>query len=265
LDSLTVTTQVLNECAGRTLLYYPGPRGQGAGSDRDRGAELSLRGESAFPAEGIQPARGARARSCNPGTLRLWQEHAREAVAGLYAPTDGRIRIDGHDIRHLAANELRQNFGVVPQETILFSGTVYENLLMANPQASFEQIARACRTAEIHDVIERLPQGYQTEIGERGVGLSGGQKQRIAIARALLKRPRILVFDEATSSLDSATAEAFTATINQLKGRVTMLFITHAVPKNLQVDEIVRIAGGAPSALQDRALGSVNGSMGVPA
>jgi subfamily B ATP-binding cassette protein HlyB/CyaB len=86
-----------------------------------------------------------------------------------------------------------------------------------------------------------LPQGYQTEIGERGAGLSGGQTQRIAIARALLKQPRILIFDEATSSLDAVTAEHFSATVNQLKGKVTMLFITHALPKNLQVDEIVHI------------------------
>jgi subfamily B ATP-binding cassette protein HlyB/CyaB len=162
-------------------------------------------------------------------------------LQGMYRPSEGRIRLDGTDITHLTANELRLNFGVVPQETILFSGTVYDNLVMAHPHATFEQVVKACEIAEIHDTIQRLPQGYQTEIGERGVGLSGGQKQRLAIARALLKNPKILIFDEATSSLDLATAEHFCATINQLKGRVTMLFITHALPKNLQVDEIVQI------------------------
>ncbi|MHB1677388.1 MAG: peptidase domain-containing ABC transporter [Sulfuriferula sp.] len=172
-------------------------------------------------------------------------------LQGFYVPAGGTIKIDGHDIRYLSANELRHNFGVVPQETTLFSGTLYDNLLMANPHASFEQIAHACKMAEIHNAIEALPQGYQTEIGERGVGLSGGQKQRIAIARALLKQPRILVFDEATSSLDVATAEHFAATINQLKGQVTMLFITHALPKNLLVDEVVRIGQGALSAVND--------------
>jgi len=165
-------------------------------------------------------------------------------LQGFYVPAGGTIKIDGKDIRHLSANELRHHFGVVPQETILFSGTLYANLLMANPHATFEQVVRACRMAEIHDVIEQLPQGYQTEIGERGVGLSGGQKQRMAIARALLKQPQILIFDEATSCLDSATAEHFAATINQLRGKVTMLFITHALPKGLQVDEVVRIGGG---------------------
>ena len=162
-------------------------------------------------------------------------------LQGFYIPTDGQIKLDGNDIRYLSANELRHYFGVVPQETILFSGTIYDNLLMANPHASFEQAVHACKMAEIHETIEGLPNGYQTEIGERGVGLSGGQKQRMAIARALLKQPKILVFDEATSSLDQETAEHFAATINQLKGKVTMLFITHALPKALLVDEVVRI------------------------
>ena len=170
-------------------------------------------------------------------------------LQGFYVPAGGTIKIDGNDLRHLSANELRHYFGVVPQETVLFSGTLYDNLLMANPHASFEQIVHACKMAEIHEVIEALPQGYQTEIGERGVGLSGGQKQRIAIARALLKQPKILIFDEATSSLDAPTAEHFAATINQLRGKVTMLFITHALPKNLQVDEVVRIGHGAMSAV----------------
>ncbi|MBV8209156.1 MAG: peptidase domain-containing ABC transporter [Burkholderiaceae bacterium] len=162
-------------------------------------------------------------------------------LQGMYLPTAGRIRIDGTDILHLAANELRRNFGVVPQETVLFSGTVYDNLLMASPHATFEQIVEACRLAEIHEFIEKLPQGYQTEIGERGVGLSGGQKQRLAIARALLKQPKVLIFDEATSSLDQPTAEHFCATINRLKGRVTMLFITHALPRNLALDHVVHL------------------------
>jgi subfamily B ATP-binding cassette protein HlyB/CyaB len=174
-------------------------------------------------------------------------------LQGFYQPSSGTIKIDGTDIRYLSANELRHYFGVVPQETVLFSGTIYDNLLMANPHASFDQIVHACRMAEIHPAIEQLPKGYQTEIGERGVGLSGGQKQRLAIARALIKQPKILIFDEATSSLDSTTAEHFAATINQLKGKVSMLFITHAMPKNLLVDEIVRIGQGSLSAVPSQA------------
>jgi subfamily B ATP-binding cassette protein HlyB/CyaB len=164
-------------------------------------------------------------------------------LLGFCIPSDGRICIDGADIRHLAANELRACFGVVPQETSLFSGTICANLLAADPHASFDMVVQACKMAEIHTAIEALPQGYHTEIGERGVGLSGGQKQRIAIARALLKRPKILIFDEATSALDSETAEHFATTINSLRGRVSMLIITHRLPKALQVDQIVRLGG----------------------
>lgn len=159
-------------------------------------------------------------------------------MLGFYQPVEGRIALDGKDIRHLAANELRATFGVVPQETVLFAGTLYDNLVMAHPHASFEDVILACKAAEIHEVIEKLPNGYQTEIGERGTGLSGGQRQRIAIARALLKRPKILIFDEAVSNLDQQTAEHFAKTINRLKGKVTMIFITHQIPRGLAVDEV---------------------------
>jgi subfamily B ATP-binding cassette protein HlyB/CyaB len=161
-------------------------------------------------------------------------------LLGFYQPSDGRLLLDGRDLAHLASNELRQAFGVVPQETTLFSGTLYDNLAMANPHAAFDDIVAACRAAGIHDVIERLPQGYQTAIGEHGVGLSGGQKQRVAIARALLKRPKILVFDEATSNLDQPTAAQLARTVNQLKGTATILFIAHQVPEGLAVDQALR-------------------------
>jgi subfamily B ATP-binding cassette protein HlyB/CyaB len=162
-------------------------------------------------------------------------------LLGFYLPQEGKIALDGKDIRYLAANELRGVFGVVPQETVLFSGTLYDNLVMAHPHATFAEVIQACKAAEIHEVIESLSEGYQTEIGERGTGLSGGQRQRLAIARALLKKPKILIFDEAVSNLDQQTAELFAKTINKLKGKVTMLFITHQVPKGLQVDEVVEL------------------------
>ena len=108
-----------------------------------------------------------------------------------------------------------------------------------NPHASFEQIIQAYQLAGIHDTLEKLPEGYQTQIGEHGTGLSGGQKQRLAIARALLRQPNILIFDEAASNLDQHTAELFAQTINKLKGKVTILFITHQLPKGLAVDEAV--------------------------
>lgn len=157
-------------------------------------------------------------------------------LLGFYQPTDGRILLGGRDLRHLSANELRQAFGVVPQETQLFSGSVYDNLVMANPHAGFEDVVAACKQAEIHDVIEALPKGYQTLIGEHGVGLSGGQKQRIAIARALLKRPRVLVFDEATSNVDEETAASLALTVNGLRAGTTIVFIAHAIPRALDID-----------------------------
>lgn len=165
-------------------------------------------------------------------------------LQGFYLPSDGAILLDALEVRNLSANELRQHFGVVPQETTLFSGTIYDNLILANPHATFEQVLQACRLAEIHDTIEQLPAGYQTKIGEHGAGLSGGQKQRIAIARALLKRPKILIFDEATSGLDAPTAEQFARTVNRLKGKVTLLFIAHQLPKGLQVDGAVNLKPG---------------------
>ncbi len=165
-------------------------------------------------------------------------------LQGFYWPSDGQILIDGHDTRNLSANELRQYFGIVPQETVLFSGTVMDNLQVANPEATFEDVIQACRMAEIHDFIEKMPRGYQSMLGERGVGVSGGQKQRIAIARALLKRPRILIFDEAISSLDQHTAEQFARTVNGLRGRVTILFITHQLPKSLRFDSVYELGHG---------------------
>ena len=160
-------------------------------------------------------------------------------LQGFYQPTEGAIKLDGHDIRHLSANELRSNFGVVPQETILFSGAIYDNIVLGNAHASFDDVVIACKASGIHETIEALPQGYQSPIGEHGAGLSGGQKQRIAIARALLKRPPILIFDEATSNLDDDTANAFGETINQLRGKATILMIAHKLPKSIEHIETI--------------------------
>ena len=162
-------------------------------------------------------------------------------LLGFHQPTAGHILVDGRDIRHFSAEDLRRHYGVVPQETRLFSGTLYENLVAASPQAGFADIVKACQVAEIHDFIETLPKGYNSVIGEQGVGLSGGQKQRIAIARAVLRRPKILIFDEATTGLDAHTTEQFARTVNRLKGGVTLLFISHHLPVGLQVDEVFRL------------------------
>ena len=162
-------------------------------------------------------------------------------LQGLYANYTGTVKVDGRDARSMSTNELRANFGVVPQEAVPFAGTVLDNLLMGAPAATMEQAVVACQMAGIHDVIENLPKGYQTEIGGRGIGLSGGQRQRVAIARALLKRPKILVLDESTSGLNEASAEKIAETVNSLRGKVSMLFIAHKVPKSLKVDRHVEL------------------------
>lgn len=173
-------------------------------------------------------------------------------LQGFYQADEGQITIGGRDTQHLSANELRQFFGVVPQETTLFSGTILENLMIANPHATFEQVVRAARMAEIHTTVEQLPEGYQTRIGEHGTGLSGGQKQRLAIARALLKGAKVLIFDEATSNLDPETAQQFARTINRLQGKATMIFVAHAIPGDLRVDRTLHL-GASPSVSAVRA------------
>lgn len=162
-------------------------------------------------------------------------------LLGLYTDYQGTIRLDGRDIRTMSVNELRAVFGVVPQESVLFTGTIIENLLAGAPAATFEQAVMACKLAGVHTEVENLPKGYQTSVGERGAGLSGGQRQRIAIARALLRKPRVLLFDEAVAGLDDKSAAQVAHTINRLAGRVTVLFISHKVPANLRVTQQVRI------------------------
>ncbi|HEY9598079.1 MAG TPA: ABC transporter transmembrane domain-containing protein, partial [Cyanophyceae cyanobacterium] len=130
-------------------------------------------------------------------------------LQGLHHPTSGRILIDGHDIRHVSPSSLRSQMGVVPQECFLFSGTILENITLHSDDFTLEQAVEVAKLAEAHHFIQDLPLGYNTKVGERGTNLSGGQRQRIAIARALLKNPRILILDEATSSLDTESERRF--------------------------------------------------------
>ena len=123
----------------------------------------------------------------------------------LYEVESGRILIDGYDISKVELYSLRRQIGVVPQETLLFDGTVQENIALTNPDATTEEIIEAAQVAAAHEFIMSLPNGYNTRVGERGAALSGGQRQRIAIARSVLQRPKLLVLDEATSALDYPT------------------------------------------------------------
>lgn len=163
-------------------------------------------------------------------------------LLGLYSNYKGTVKLDGRDIRSMSVNELRRSFGVVPQESVLFSGTILENLMAAAPDVTMEIAVTACRMAGIHSVIENLPEGYQTKLGERGSGMSGGQRQRLAIARALLKRPKVLIFDEAVASLDEELSEQIAQTVNELKTKITVIFITHKTPSQLSVDSNIQLA-----------------------
>jgi ATP-binding cassette, subfamily B, bacterial len=162
----------------------------------------------------------------------------------LYDPTTGRIRIDGHDLKDVTLESLAQSIGVVTQETYLFHDTIKMNLLYANMDATDEQIVAAARAANIHDFIAELPEGYNTVVGERGYRLSGGEKQRIAIARVILKDPRILVLDEATSHLDSQSEALIQSALETVMQGRTSLVIAHRLSTILAADQILVLDRG---------------------
>lgn len=162
----------------------------------------------------------------------------------FYDPTAGTIEIDGHDLRHVTLQSLRAQVGIVPQDTILFSGNVYDNIRYGKMDATPEEVYAAARAANAQEFIEALPEGYESDVGERGLRLSGGQRQRIAIARALLKDPAILVLDEATSSLDMESEALVQEALDRLmRGRTTFV-IAHRLPTVRNADRILVLADG---------------------
>ena len=162
----------------------------------------------------------------------------------FYDPTQGRITVDGHDLRKVKLSSLRKQVAVVLQDTFLFNTTVRENLLYGKPDATDEELITAAKTAYAHDFIMALPDGYDTEIGERGVKLSGGQKQRLALARAILADPRILILDEATSSVDAEAEYLIQQALESvLKGR-TSLVIAHRLSTIRDADKIIALEEG---------------------
>jgi ATP-binding cassette, subfamily B, bacterial MsbA len=148
-------------------------------------------------------------------------------IPRFYDPTSGAVQIDGHDLRNLTQRSLRQQIGIVPQETLLFGGSIRENIAYGRLDASEDEIIAAAKAANAHDFISEQPHGYDTIVGERGVKLSGGQRQRVAIARAILKDPRILLLDEATSALDSESEELVQEALERLMQGRTTVIIAH--------------------------------------
>lgn len=165
-------------------------------------------------------------------------------LEGLYHPNKGRIWMDEHDIRHASPQSLRSQLGVVPQECFLFSGTILENITLYRPEFTLEQVIEVAKLAEAHAFIQDLPLGYNTKVGERGSTLSGGQRQRIAIARALLGEPRILILDEATSSLDTESERRFQQNLARISRDRTTFVIAHRLSTIRNADYILVLDKG---------------------
>jgi ATP-binding cassette, subfamily B, heavy metal transporter len=162
----------------------------------------------------------------------------------FYDVTDGAIEIDGQDIRDVTQDSLRRAIGVVPQDTVLFNDTIYYNIAYGRPGASRAEIEEGARLAHIHNFIAALPDGYETMVGERGLKLSGGEKQRVAIARVILKAPKILIFDEATSALDTKTEREIQASLAEVAAGHTTLAIAHRLSTVVDADQILVLDQG---------------------
>ena len=171
----------------------------------------------------------------------------------FYDVTGGAIRIDGQDLRAVTQDSVRAAIGIVPQDTVLFNDTIFYNIAYGRPSATPAEVEEAARLARIHDFVLALPDGYQTRVGERGLKLSGGERQRVAIARTILKRPRVLIFAEATSAHDTRTARAIQDSLRQISRDVTTLTIAHRLSTIVDADEIVVLQDGAVAERGDHA------------
>jgi ATP-binding cassette subfamily B protein len=162
----------------------------------------------------------------------------------FYDVAGGSVRIDGQDIRGVTQSSLRAAIGVVPQDTVLFNDTIFYNICYGRPDCTREEVEQAARLARIHDFIVGLPQGYESQVGERGLKLSGGEKQRVAIARTILKNPRILLFDEATSALDTRTEQEIQRSLEEVSRGRTTVVIAHRLSTIINSDEIIVLDRG---------------------
>jgi ABC-type multidrug transport system fused ATPase/permease subunit len=162
----------------------------------------------------------------------------------MWDPVEGRVTLDGHDLRDITLESLRRNIGVVFQESMLFNRTIRENLTVGRADATQEELERACRMAEAHDFIIRQPGGYDTIVGERGASLSGGQRQRLALARAVVRRPRLLVLDDATSAVDPAVEARILDALRTADRPVTVVVVAYRQATIALADEVVWLADG---------------------
>jgi len=165
-------------------------------------------------------------------------------IPRLYDVSRGSVKIAGTDVRDFSLAYLRQNIGIVTQDTYLFNGTILENLLYAKPDATREEVENACKAANIYDFILSLPKKFNTVVGNRGLKLSGGEKQRVSIARVILKDPKILILDEATSSLDSVSESLIQSALSAVMAGRTSLVIAHRLSTVIAADKIMVIENG---------------------
>ena len=172
-------------------------------------------------------------------------------ISRLYSPNEGKILIDGYDIEKIELYSLRRQIGIVPQEPLLFAGTVTENITGDNEECSESEIVEAAKLSEAHEFIMEMPSGYNTRLGERGSSISGGQRQRIAIARTLFNKPKILIFDEATSALDFETERKVVLNLKDNFKGSTIFFITHRLATVSKADMIVMMENASISEMGD--------------
>jgi ABC-type multidrug transport system fused ATPase/permease subunit len=165
-------------------------------------------------------------------------------LARFYDPREGRVLVDGHDLRDVTTRSLREQLAVVPQEAFLFSGSVLDNIRFPRPEASLEEVRRVARIVGAHDFIEALPEGYETDVQERGGGLSTGQRQLISFARALLADPRILILDEATSSVDAVSERRIEHAMDVLFSGRTSVIVAHRLSTVRHADQILVVDEG---------------------
>ena len=221
-------------------------RGVFSGSDAKAAPAVITNGDGAKPSQARERALENLSFEIEPGQLvalvgpsGAGKTTLTYLIPRLYDPSEGRILLDGHDLRDVTLNSLTETVGMVTQETYLFHDTILTNLVYARMDATQAQVEAACKAANIHDFISELPDGYNTIVGERGYRLSGGEKQRLAIARVILKDPRVLVLDEATSHLDSQSEALIQDALEKIMTNRTSIVIAHRLSTILAADQIL--------------------------